>query len=86
MGRFEPLLIRAIASRPTVRYHCVGPRAPKALRDQAASHASQFATQYCDYPRCSFQLPYENLLALAPRDSRLGLVPSYPTLSSALNT
>ena len=38
------------------------------------------AKQHHDHPRWSFQLHYDNLLALAREEPRLAPVPSYPTL------
>jgi transposase InsO family protein len=45
-----------------------------------AALAEAVAQQHRDHPRWSFQLHYDNLLALAREDPRLGPVPSYPTL------
>jgi transposase InsO family protein len=42
--------------------------------------AEAVARQHHDHPRWSFQLHYDNLLALAREDPRLGPIPSYPTL------
>jgi len=42
--------------------------------------AETIARQHRDHPRWSFQLHYDNLLALPREDPRLAPVPSYPTL------
>jgi putative transposase len=46
----------------------------------APALADAVSRQHRDHPRWSFQLHYDNLLALAREDPRLGPVPSYPTL------
>ena len=42
--------------------------------------AQAIAAQHRDHPRWSFQLHYDNLLALVRQDPGLGPAPSYPTL------
>jgi transposase InsO family protein len=42
--------------------------------------AQAIGSQHRDHPRWSFQLHYDNLLALVREDPRLGPAPSYPTL------
>ena len=46
----------------------------------APALADAIARQHRDHPRWSFLLHYDNLLALAREDPRLGPVPSYPTI------
>jgi hypothetical protein len=57
------------------------------VRGHAGTHpsippglADVLVRQHHDHPRWSFQLHYDNLLALAREDPRLGVIPSYPTL------